>query len=75
MQVSGVYLDLDKCGSVLLAGTVPRPSTMRVRSKEMLGPVTAGMSASRQGSQITLKPLIHIPDFISSVMQYACAGS
>jgi len=31
--------------------------------------------ASRQESQITLKPVIHVPDFISSVMQCASAGS
>lgn len=72
VQVSGAYVDLDKCGSVLLAGTVPRPSMIRVKTKEMLGPVAPGTLTSRHRS---LKPLSHIPDFISCIVQFACAGS
>lgn len=47
----------------------------RLKSKRMLGPVTPGMSSSRQGSQITLKAPTCIPGFISSVVQSASAGS
>lgn len=74
VQVSGVYLDLHKGRSVLLAWTVPAPGKTKEQRAD-------GFSHSRdaawqgRGSQIAPMPLIHTPDLISSVMPFAFAGS
>lgn len=74
MQVSGVCLDLHKCRSVLLAWTVPASSKTKEKRRDEFSHARDAASA-RQGSQIALMLLIHTPDPISSVMQFAFAGS